>query len=139
MEDLLVLYFDGASRGNPGESSYGVVLYNKEGKEIKCDKGTLGRSTNNVAEYCAMLYGIDMALNIGCETLVVRGDSKLVIQQVQGTWRVRDQKLKLLHDKICSLIPKFENVIFEHVRRELNVRADELANEALDQPLLSEE
>ena len=134
-----VLYFDGASRGHPGEASFGAVLYDKDGKEVKTVKGTLGRTTNNVAEYCGLLYGMDMAMKMNCEDLVVRGDSQLVLQQVQGRWKVREPKLKLLFNKIQLMIPSFANIIFEHVRRDINVRADKLANEALDELLLSEQ
>ena len=126
-----VLYFNGISRGNPGEASFGAALYDAKGKEVNTVKGTLGKTTNNVAEYCGMLFGMNMAIQWGCKTLVVRGDSQIVLQQVQGRWTTREPKLKLLFNKIRRVIPQFENVIFEHVRKEINVRAYKLADEAL--------
>ena len=130
-----VLYFDGASRGNPGQSSYGAVLYDKEGKEVNTVRGRIGCTTNNVSEYCALIYGMEMAYKMGCKSLVARGDSQLVIQQVQGLWTVRDEKLRVLYYKVKSMENLFVNVIFEHINRNINIRADQLANLALDAPL----
>ena len=127
------LFFDGASRGNPGPASYGASLQTLEGKELFSVKGKLGITTNNVAEYTACIQGMILALKHDVKQLCIYGDSKLLVQQVNGAWRVNSENIKPLYKKILSLIPHFSHVQFKHVRRKFNKRADELANEALDE------
>ena len=91
-----VLYFDGTSRGNPGDASYGAVVYDQEGKELKSVEGVLGKTTTNVAEYCGLLYGMDMCSKMECKELVVRGDAKKVIQQVTNIIAVHEPKLQTI-------------------------------------------
>lgn len=133
-----MLYFDGASRGNPGPASYGCVIYryglvnDKLGPEIATVKGYIGRTTNNVAEYSALLAGLRECLKLGIKKLEVRGDSLLVIKQVEGSWKVRNKCLAEFHGEVTRLIPNFAYIRFSHVKRENNRRADALANQALD-------
>lgn len=127
------VYFDGASRGNPGPASYGASLVNDSGEEIATDRGYLGIATNNYAEYFGCKQSLKLALANGIKEVSVYGDSKLVILQVNGIWKIRHDGLKVLHREIMSLIQKFRTVQFFHVRRHLNKRADELANQALDE------
>ena len=88
------LYFDGACRGNPGRSSYGLVVFDKDGNEVLNDKGCIGITTNNVAEYCGLLRGLIVCEKMGITDLNVKGDSNLVIQHVTGKWKVRNENLK---------------------------------------------
>ncbi|MEX2540020.1 MAG: ribonuclease HI family protein [Actinomycetota bacterium] len=125
-EDAAVLYVDGASFGNPGPSGIGFVL--TQGDKIVAEGSEdIGWGTNNQAEYRALLAGLREAIERGFDSLLVRGDSQLLVRQVTGEYKVKDRKLKSLMIEIQELIRRFERVSFEHVRRELNERADELA------------
>ena len=125
-----VLHFDGGSRGNPGEAGAGYTI-SKDGKEMCYGWTYIGRVTNNKAEYMGLVYGLKAAVSRGIRTLLVRGDSKLVINQVQRIWKVRQQDLAMLRDQCVSLASDM-NIIYEHVPRAQNKRADELANHAMD-------
>jgi len=135
---MFTLYFDGASRLNPGPASYGGVIY-KDGEEQYTYKKYIGTNTNNVAEYQALLNGLLLAQEKGIKHLQVYGDSKLVIEQVTGNWKVKSPRLIIIHREICALLLEkpFETITFQHIYRKNNKRADELANEALDEALLS--
>ena len=122
------LFFDGASRSNPGKSSYGVVIY-KDELEIATDYDYLGDYlTNNYAEYMALIEGLKLALRINVERLNVYGDSLLVINQMLGKWKVNSLNLKELNEEAKEFVKCFDEISFFHVKRELNKRADELAN-----------
>ena len=127
------LFFDGASRGNPGKASYGAVLYDDNDKEIATTKGCLGKTTNNVAEYNGIVHGMKMCRDSGVKQLVVYGDSNLIVKQLNGEWKVRNADMKTLYDQVKKLEPSFESIKYEHVRRKKNKRTDQLANEALDE------
>ena len=131
---MFTLYFDGASRSNPGPASYGGVIY-ENGVERYTYKKYIGTTTNNVAEYKALLNGLLLAKEKGITRLEVHGDSKLVIEQVTGNWKVKSRLLIPIHREICALLVNnpFEQITFQHVYRKNNKRADELANEALDE------
>ena len=125
------LHFDGACRGNPGPSSFGCSI-SLNGKEIDSQCFFIGEVTNNVAEYSGALYGLRRALSLGIRDLIVYGDSLLVIKQVTKQWKINNTTLKKFHTEIVDLIPKFNYIEFKHVKRNLNKRADELANIALN-------
>jgi ribonuclease HI len=124
---------DGASRGNPGPASYAVVLRDPAGKVILELAKNLGRETNNVAEYYALLAALDYATSHGIRALRIRSDSELLVRQMQGRYKVKSADLKPLHERASKLARQLEYFAIEHVRRELNRDADELANVALDQ------
>lgn len=128
----LIINIDGASRGNPGRASVGVVLRDAEGKTLKEHGRCIGRETNNVAEYTAMIDALRLAAGMGARELVVRSDSQLLVRQLTGRYRVKNPGLKPLFAEIQKLKRGFKAVSFEHVPRERNKRADALANEALD-------
>ena len=134
---MFTLYFDGASRSNPGPASYGGVIY-ENGVELYTYKKYIGTTTNNVAEYKALLNGLLLAKEKGITRLEVYGDSKLVIEQVTGNWKVKSRLLIPIHREICAVLINnpFEQITFQHVYRKNNKRADELANEALDEVLI---
>ncbi len=128
----MILYCDGASRGNPGPSAIGWTIVDSSGKPVREEGVRLPDGTNNVAEYQAMIAGLSAALSEGVKEITVRADSELVIRQVTGRYKVKSPGLIPLYQKVRDLVRKFDRVVFEHVPRERNVRADALANQALD-------
>jgi len=129
------LYFDGASRSNPGPASYGGVIYNEKNEEIGTYKNYIGKHTNNQAEYLGCFAGIQACIQLNIKNLTVYGDSKLVIEQIGGRWKVKSANLKPIYTEIKKVLDTkpFDTIIFKHVRRKYNKRADELANQALDE------
>ncbi|HVE75945.1 MAG TPA: ribonuclease HI family protein [Actinomycetota bacterium] len=126
------LWTDGGARGNPGPGGIGVVLLDPQGNVVKeIDKG-IGWATNNVAEYTGLIEGLELALEEGVEHIHVHMDSKLVVEQVRGRWRVKHAGLKPLHARAVELSRKFQKVLFTAVPREQNSRADELMNQGID-------
>jgi probable phosphoglycerate mutase len=123
---------DGASRGNPGPAAYAVVLRDAEGKIVLELAKKIGRETNNVAEYYALLAALDYAVNQGISALRIRSDSELLVRQMQGRYKVKSPELKPLHERASKLARQIGYFAIEHVRRELNRDADALANVALD-------
>lgn len=128
----MALYFDGASRGNPGKSSYGCILYDNDMREIAKKNEYLGIETNNYAEYMGLLNGVQCAIDNNILSLEVYGDSLLVISQLKGTYKVKNKKLKTIYDKIKELETKFIYIEYNHIYRNKNKIADALANEILD-------
>ena len=126
-----ILNFDGASKGNPGLSGAGMVIY-ENGKEIWSSCKFVGYKTNNQAEYSALILGLKGALSLGIKTLTVLGDSLLVINQVNNVYKVKSPILHDLYKEAQSLKTEFDYIEFNHVYREYNKRADELSNLALE-------
>lgn len=132
---VFFLYTDGAARGNPGPAAIGAVLYRgppSSDNVVDELSRAIGRGTNNVAEYRAVIEGLEMAAGHGVLRLVVRCDSQLLVRQLLGHYRVRAPGLRPLHRRARTLLDGFEKVRIEHVRREHNRPADRLANRALD-------
>jgi len=130
--DEYVLFFDGCSKNNPGPSGAGAVLYHN-GVEIWSTAVFVGhKETNNVAEYTGMIVGIKRAVEMGIRRLVVKGDSNLVVQQMNGKFRVNADHIKPLHATAKNIIRNFDSIQFVHVYRHLNQRADELSNMGLE-------
>jgi len=127
-----VANIDGASRGNPGPASYAVVMRDPSGKVVLELAKRLGRETNNVAEYYALLAALDYASSQNINALRIRSDSELLVRQMQGRYKVKSADLKPLHERASKLARQFEYFVIEHVRRESNRDADALANVALD-------
>jgi len=122
---------DGGARGNPGPAAIGVVL--RDGSEVVEEVGeTIGEATNNVAEYRALLRGIELAAEHGATELELVGDSELVVRQVEGRYKVKNAGMKKLHDEVKRALRDFDSWSIRHVRRESNADADRLVNEALD-------
>jgi len=127
-----VLYFDGCSKGNPGPSGIGAVLY-KNNNEHWSDSRYIGnKRTNNEAEYCALIMGLEEAINCNIKNLSVCGDSLLVINQVNGIYKVKHVNLIPLYAKVMELTKHFKYIEFTHVYRNENKRADKLSNIALE-------
>lgn len=127
-----VLRCDGGSRGNPGPAAYGFVLADGGGREIEARGEYIGTATNNVAEYRALIAGLEAAVRHGAAPLAVVMDSELVIRQMTGQYKVKNAGLKPLHLEARTVAAKLAKVTWSSVAREHNQRADELVNEALD-------
>lgn len=123
---------DGASRGNPGPSAVGVSLLDPDGEPVVEFGGVIGEATNNVAEYQALIAGLEAAVTHGAVPLAVRLDSLLLVKQVMGEYRVKAPGLKPLHRRAVHLLAQLGEVTVAHIPREENTRADALANAALD-------
>lgn len=123
---------DGASRGNPGPASYAVILRGPEGTKIADLSKCIGRQTNNIAEYYALVAALDYAAAHSIGALRVRSDSELLVRQMQGRYKVKNADLKPLHERAQKLSRGLGYFVIEHVRREENREADALANLALD-------
>ena len=126
------LYFDGASRGNPGPAGAGGVIYDAQQKIVDTYAINLGVTTNNVAEYGGLLAGLNRCHKLNIKELQVYGDSKLVINQVNGKWKVRNEKLKSIYEQVKKVQPFFTTISFEHVYRKDNKEADKMANAGVD-------
>ena len=134
---VFTLRCDGGSRGNPGPGALGYVLCDDKGYEVEARGEFLGVCTNNVAEYRSLIAGLVAAARHGVRTLVVRMDSELVVRQMLGQYKVKNEGLKPLHAEARVAATKVGAVRFESVPRDDNGRADGLVNEALDQALRS--
>jgi len=123
---------DGASRGNPGPAAYAVVMRDPDGQVVLKLAKKIGRETNNVAEYYALLAALDYAASHGIRALRIRSDAELLVRQMQGRYKVKSAHLQPLHERARKLARQLEYFAIEHVPREMNRDADELANIALD-------
>lgn len=128
----LTLYSDGGARGNPGPAAIGVVIYDEQGQILKKISRQLGLTTNNQAEYQALIAGLEAAVALRATEVVCHLDSELVVKQMQGQYKIREPGLQELAPQVFRLVKKFEHVEFIHVPREKNKLADELVNETLD-------
>jgi ribonuclease HI len=128
----VIVWTDGAARGNPGPAGIGVRITDPPGTVLAEIAEGLGIATNNVAEYTAAIRGLERASQLGASDVVLRADSLLLIQQLTGRWRVKNPALRELHSVASALASRFARVRFEHVRRELNAEADRLANAGVD-------
>lgn len=126
-------FTDGASRGNPGESGIGLLVKDDKGNIVLSLNGFIGRSTNNRAEYIALITLLERMQNVPCSRLIVRSDSELMVRQVNGKYKVKDQVIKQYHRKVAELVSgspfAFE---LKHIARDKNSEADRLANQAID-------
>ena len=128
-----MLYADGAARGNPGPAGAGAILYDDNGKVVAELARPLGRATNNVAEYNALILGLEEARRRGATAIDVRMDSLLVVQQMRGLWRIKHPGLIPLALRAGELLASFRAREIRHIPREENAAADELSNRAIDE------
>lgn len=128
----LILYADGAARGNPGPAGAGAVLLDEDGTVVAELTLALGRATNNVAEYSALILGLEEAKRLGANAIDVRMDSKLVVEQLSGRWRTKHPGLIPLALRAGQLLASFPERQVRHVPREQNLVADALSNRAID-------
>lgn len=123
---------DGGARGNPGPAAYGYVLETDDGTVLAAHGETIGVATNNVAEYSALVAGLEKAAELGVDELEVISDSELLVHQMRGEWKVKNEALRELWRKASRLATRFDRISYSAVRREHNELADRLVNEALD-------
>jgi ribonuclease HI len=128
----LTVNVDGGARGNPGPAAIGAVVRDAGGEIVEERGEPIGRATNNVAEYRALLLGIELAAAHGAEELELVGDSELIVRQIEGRYKVKDVTMKELHAEVKAALAPFASWSIRHVRREHNADADRLVNQALD-------
>lgn len=126
----VVVYSDGASKGNPGDAGAGFVVMSADGRALKQGARYLGKSTNNIAEYVGAIMGLECADELGARDVLLRADSELMVKQLTGVYRVKNPGLKPLYERLMKLIERFDNFRVEHVPRARNADADRLASEA---------
>ena len=129
---MITAYFDGGARSNPGPAGYGVYIVDDAGTVVAELSGSLGIATNNVAEYNGLLAALQWAIDNNLTAITVKGDSLLIIEQMRGNYKVKNEGLKPLHMKARMLVMQIGNVKFEHVPRENNKDADRLSNVGMD-------
>ena len=126
------MHVDGGARGNPGPAAVAAVATDESGGELAERNAYIGETTNNVAEYKAVLLALELAQELGAKEVEVINDSELIARQIGGEYRVKQAHLKPLHAEAMAALRGFDRWAVRTVRREHNVRADELVNEALD-------
>lgn len=132
MSKKLIINTDGGARGNPGPAGIGVVIKSEDGLLLYEHGGYIGETTNNVAEYKALIKALEQSASLNGNTLLIRMDSELIVKQMQGIYKIKEPTLQQLAQEVIRLLKQFEHHIFEHVRREYNKEADALVNKAID-------
>ena len=127
-----VLYTDGGARGNPGPAAYGFVLEAEDGTVLAAEGRPIGSATNNVAEYSGLIAGLRKALELEIPSVEVVSDSELMVKQMRGEYRVKNEALRALSLEAAQLAKEIGDVEYRHVKRAHNELADRLVNEALD-------
>ncbi len=129
---MITAFFDGGARANPGPAGYGVYIVDDAGNVLAELSGSLGITTNNIAEYNGLIAALQWAVDHGLKQITIKGDSLLIIEQMRGNYKVKNEGLKPLHLKARLLVMQIGDVRFEHVRREFNKEADRLSNVGMD-------
>jgi ribonuclease HI len=132
LSERLVVHVDGGARGNPGPAAIAAVLSDPDGQVVSEHAETIGRATNNVAEYRALLLGIERARELGARELELVGDSELIARQVRGEYKVKDATLRDLRARVVAILEGFDRWTIRNVPRAENEHADRLVNEALN-------
>jgi probable phosphoglycerate mutase len=129
---LITAYFDGGARSNPGPAGYGVYIVDDAGNVLAELSGSLGNTTNNIAEYNGLIAALQWAVDNKVTQITIKGDSLLIVEQMRGNYKVKNEGLRPLHMQARMLVMQIGDVKFEHVRRELNKEADRLSNVGMD-------
>ncbi|UCH43842.1 MAG: ribonuclease HI family protein [Dehalococcoidales bacterium] len=127
----MIINTDGASQGNPGPAAIGVIIRDESNRQLASISRRIGRTTNNQAEYQAIIAALERAIKLGASRVELRSDSELVVKQVNGRYRVKNASLKPLYQKVNQLRNQLVDFRITHVNREQNKEADRLANKAL--------
>jgi ribonuclease HI len=127
----LIINTDGLSKGNPGTAAIGATIKDERGKMLATISKRIGITTNNVAEYQALIAALQKALKLGGTQVIIRADSELMIRQLNGRYKIKSEGLKPLYIEVTQLLAKFETVSLKHIPREQNSEADKLANDSL--------
>jgi ribonuclease HI len=128
----VILNVDGASRGNPGPAAIGVTIKDEKDQLVASISEKIGHTTNNQAEYRALIAGLQKAISLGAQQVIVNSDSELMVRQILGIYRVKKEELKPLHEQARKLAGSFKSFKIGSIPREKNKEADKLANQALD-------
>ncbi len=131
-DEIFRIEFDGGARGNPGPAGFGVVIRAADGTPIVTVGNYIGTATNNVAEYSGLIEGLSRAAELKLKHIDVFGDSELVIKQMKGVYKVKNEGLKPLWEQARAIVQEFDRVSFSHIPREENAHADKLYNKAID-------
>jgi ribonuclease HI len=126
------LFTDGGARGNPGPAAYGFVLESEDGTVLAAEGEAIGTATNNVAEYSGLIAGLQKAVELQVPEVEVVSDSELMVKQMRGEYRVKNEALRELYDEATALARRVGTVEYRHVKRAHNELADKLVNDALD-------
>jgi ribonuclease HI len=126
------LFTDGGARGNPGPAAYGFVLESEDGTVLAAEGEAIGTATNNVAEYSGLIAGLEKAIELHVPEVEVVSDSELMVKQMRGEYRVKNEALRELYNEATALARRIGNVEYRHVKRAHNELADKLVNDALD-------
>ena len=129
---MITAYFDGGARSNPGPAGYGVYIVDDLGNVLAELSGALGNTTNNIAEYNGLIAALQWAVDHDLKQIAIKGDSQLIVEQMKGNYKVKNEGLKPLYLKARMLVMQIGDVSFEHVRREQNKDADRLSNVGMD-------
>jgi ribonuclease HI len=135
MNKTVVINTDGGARGNPGPAGTGVVIKDESGNVLYAVGEYVGETTNNVAEYKALIRALEQAVILSASIVKVNMDSELIVKQMNGQYKIKEPTLQELAGIVLKLRNKFQNVTFTHVRREFNKEADLLVNQAIDSRL----
>lgn len=129
---MITAFFDGGARSNPGPAGYGVYIVDDQGTVLAELHGSLGIATNNVAEYRGLIAALQWAVDNNLTAITIKGDSLLIVEQMRGNYKVKNEGLKPLHLQARMLVMQIGNVTFAHVPRDQNADADRLSNVAMD-------
>lgn len=129
---LLIINTDGGARGNPGPAGIGLVIKNESSELLYEFGGYIGETTNNVAEYSALIKALEESVHLGGTDLKIQMDSELIVKQMTGIYKIKEPTLQGLAAQVIKLLKEFKSYSFVHVRREFNKEADALVNQALD-------
>ncbi|MDK2877939.1 MAG: ribonuclease [Thermoanaerobacteraceae bacterium] len=135
----ITVFTDGASRGNPGDAGIGIVFIDESGGVVKEISDYIGQTTNNIAEYTALIRALNEAIEMNCDEIDIITDSELMVKQIKGEYQVKNEGIKNLYKQVQDFLKEFKSYSITHVRREQNKRADELANRGIDEALDEEE
>jgi ribonuclease HI len=130
--DKVIIYTDGAARGNPGPAAIGVIIKDETGRVAATISRRLGATTNNQAEYRALIAGLEKALALGARHIVIKSDSELVVKQLNGIYKIKNAGLRPLYQEVVRLTGSLESFSISYIPRSQNAVADALANRALD-------
>ncbi len=131
-EEKFVIYIDGAARGNPGVAGIGIIINDGQGQKIRELYKYIGETSNNIAEYTALVYALQEALILGLKDVVVHSDSELLVKQLNGEYRVKNSNLRLYYEQFLHLKTGFNRLAVKQISRDENKKTDKLANQGID-------
>ena len=131
-EEKFIIYIDGAARGNPGVAGIGIIINDGQGQKIRELYKYIGETSNNIAEYTALVYALQEALILGLKDVVIHSDSELLVKQLNGEYRVKNSNLRLYYEQFLHLKTGFNKLVVKQISRDENKKTDKLANQAIN-------